>query len=140
MPACAADSLASWSETEARFLVEVEVPLYLLAFFPQQHGEQVARPEFPAEPRHQLRVQRGPRVIDRMAVLGEELAPHLHVALLDPGQLDVDVFPVGIRLLSSECQIEECGVSFVLPMVEPFLHVSSRHAPRYSAAPQVTSR
>src|SRR5213079_653393 len=50
----------------------------------------------PAEPRPQLGVQGRPRVIDRVAVLAEELAPHLHVALFDAGELDVDVLAMRI--------------------------------------------
>lgn len=58
-----------------------------------------------------------------MAVLGEQLAPHLNVALFDSGQLDVDVFLVRVRFLARERQIEVGGVRLVLPMVEPFFHV-----------------
>src|SRR6266566_4826460 len=120
--------------SEPAGLVKVEVPFDLLALLAQQHRQQIACPEPAAEPRPQPRVQRWLRAIDCMAMFGEQLAPHLDVPLLDPGQLDVDVFLVGIRLLSGERQIEKRGVSFILPMVEPFLHIRCGHAASYYAA------
>src|SRR2546427_1065730 len=124
---------------EARFPVEVEVPLYLLALFTQQHGEQVTRPEPSAKPRTQLGIQGRTRVIHLMAVLAEQLAPHLHVALLDARKLDVDVLPVRIGFLAGEGEIEVGRIGFILPVMQPLLHVWIRHAPRYPAVPQTTT-
>ena len=119
---------------KARFPVEVEVPLHLFPLLPQQHRQQIARPEAAAEPGPQPSVQRGLGVLDRVAVFSEELAPHLHVPLLDPGKLDVDVLAVGIGLLSGEGQIEVGRIGFILPVMQPFLYVGWGHAASYYAA------
>ena len=111
--------------------MEVEVPFDLLALFTQQHRQQIARAEAPAEPRPQLGVQGRPRVIDRVAVLAEELAPHLHVALFDAGELDVDVLAMRIGFLAGEGEVEEGCVGFILPMVEPGVDVGVGHAASY---------
>src|SRR2546427_13055786 len=119
---------------EARFPVEVEVPLHLLALFTQQHGQQVTRPEPSAKPRAQLGIQGRPRAIYLVAMLAEQLAPHLHVALLDARELDVDVLPVRIGFLAGEGEIEVGRIGFILPVMQPFLHVGWGHAASYYAA------
>src|SRR5438876_3873732 len=84
------------------------------------------------EPGAQPRIEGGPRLRrDGMAVLGEELLPHLGVALLHPGELDVDVLAVGIGLLAGEHEIQVGGVELVLPVVQPGVQrglVEGRHA------------
>ena len=57
-----------------------------------------------------------PRLV---AMLGQQLAPHLHVALFDARELDVDVLPVWIGFLPSKSQIEVGGVGFILPVMQP---------------------
>jgi len=52
-------------------------------------------------------------------VLGEELFPHLDVTLFHPGQLDVHILALGVRLLAGQHQVEVGSVVFVLPVVEP---------------------
>jgi len=104
-----------------------------------EHGQQIPRPKPPPEPRPELGVQGWPRVIDFVAVLAEQLAPDLHVALLDACELDVDVLPVRIGFLAGEGEIEVGRVGFILPVMQPFLYVWSGHAPRYPTVPQVTT-
>src|SRR5207245_11127500 len=82
----------------------------------------------------QPRVQRGLGVLGRVAVFSEELAPHLHVPLLDPGKLAVGVLAVGIGLLSGEGQIEVGSIGFILPVMQPFLSVGWGPAGSYYAA------
>ncbi len=69
-----------------------------------------------------------------MAVLGEELAPHLHVALLDASELDVDVLPVRIGFLTGESEVEVGRVGFILPVMEPLVDVGLGHAASYYGA------
>ena len=69
-----------------------------------------------------------------MAVLGEQLRPHLYVLLFHAGQLDVDVLFVGIALLTREGQVEKGGVGFVLPVMEPYVDIGLGHAANYYAA------
>ena len=54
-----------------------------------------------------------------MAVLGQQLPPHLHVAVLDLGQLPVQVGPAGIALGLGQLPVEERRVGLVLEVVEP---------------------
>jgi len=56
-----------------------------------------------------------------VAVLAEQLGPHLHMALLDARELDVDVLSVRIGFLSGEGEVEVGRVRFILPVVQPFL-------------------
>src|SRR5687767_10468102 len=114
--------------------MEVQVALYLLSLFAQQHGEQVTRTEPAAKPGPQSGIRGRLRLFDPVAVLSQQLAPHLDVPLLDAGQLDVDVFPVGIGLLAGQRQVQIGCVRFVLPMVEPFFQVSGGHAASYYLA------
>jgi len=73
-------------------------------------------------------------VIYFVAMLAEQLAPDLHVALLDACELDVDVLPVRIGFLAGEGEIEVGRVRFVLPVMEPFLHFGLGHAASYYGA------
>ena len=66
-----------------------------------------------------------------VAMLAEQLAPHLHVALFDACELDVDILPVRIGFLAGEGEIEVGRVRFILPVMQPCLYVWSGHAPRY---------
>src|SRR5438876_6780011 len=66
--------------------------------------------------------------------LGEELAPHLHVALLDASELDVDVLPVRIGFLTGESEVEVGRVGFILPVMEPLVDVGLGHAASYYGA------
>src|SRR6267142_2006674 len=118
---------------------KVQVSLYFLVLLAEQHRQQVPRPEAPPEPRAQFRFQRRPGVINLLAMLGEQLRPHLHVALFDARELDVDLFSVRIGFLSGEREVEVGGVGFILPVMQPFLHFWIRHAPRYLPVLQVTS-
>jgi len=45
------------------------------------------------------------------------------VPLLDAGELDVDLFAVGIALLAGEGEVEEGCVSLILPVMEPFVEM-----------------
>ena len=54
-----------------------------------------------------------------VAMLGEQLGPHLHVALFHARELDVDVLPVRIGFLSGEGEVEIGRVSFILPVMQP---------------------
>jgi len=52
-------------------------------------------------------------------VLREQLLPQLDVTLLDAGELDVDVLPLLVPLLTREDEIEVGGVELVLEVVQP---------------------
>jgi hypothetical protein len=69
-----------------------------------------------------------------MAMLGEQLGPHLHVALFDAGELDVDVLPVWIGFLSGESEVQVGGIRFVLPVMQPLVDISLGHAASYYGA------
>src|SRR5213594_2889160 len=119
---------------ETRFPMEVEISLDLLPFLPQQEWEEISRPESASEPRAHLGIERRLRAPNLVAVLGEQLPPHLHVPLFHAGQLDVDVFLVGIGLLTCQREIQIRGVGFVLPMMEPLLHIGLGHVASYYPA------
>ena len=99
--------------------MEVHVALDLLALFPEQQRQQVPGPEAASEPGAQAGVHGGAGSSDGVAVLGEELVPHLDVTLLDPGQLDVHVLPLRIELLAGQDEVEIGRIGFVLPVVQP---------------------
>src|SRR5688572_21460178 len=70
-----------------------------------------------------------------MAVLGEELLPHLRVALLHARELDVDLLPFRVGLLARQHQVQVRGVQFVLPVVQPGVEggfVDGRHGQKAS--------
>jgi hypothetical protein len=56
-----------------------------------------------------------------VAVVREQLLPHLGVAALDHGELPVDLLLSGVRLLSRESDIEVGGVVLVMPVVLPLV-------------------
>src|SRR5207249_3779857 len=102
--------------------------------------QQVAGTKAAPEPGSQPRVKRRSSPLDRMTVLGEEFLPNLDVAFLDSGELDVDVFAVGVVLLAGEGEIEVGRVGLVLPVMEPLVDVGLSglggllHAARYYGA------
>ncbi len=104
---------------EAGLLVEVHVSLDLLPLFAQQQRQQVVGSEAAPEPGSETRVLRRARPPYAHAVLAEQLLPHLDVTFLHPGQLDVDILALLVRLLAGQYQVEVGGVGFVLPMVQP---------------------
>src|SRR5436309_1436819 len=115
---------------EAGLLVEVHVPLHLLPLLAQQQRQEVTGPEATPEPGPESGVEGGVRPRYRVAVLAQELLPHLDVALLHTGQLDVDVLALLVRLLAGQHEVEVGGVVFVLPVVEPRVQCCAveRHA------------
>src|SRR5205809_7996094 len=72
---------------ETRFRMEVEISLDLLPFLPQQEWDEISRPESASEPRAHLRIERRLRAPNLVAVLGEQLPPHLPVPLFHAGPL-----------------------------------------------------
>src|SRR2546430_17739710 len=82
-------------------------------------SQQVVGPEAAPEPGSETRVEGRARPADAVAVVAEELVPHLYVPLLHPGELDVDILALGVRLLAGQHQVEVGGVVLVLPMVQP---------------------
>ena len=62
-----------------------------------------------------------------MTVVAEQLGPHLRMPLLDPRQLLVDLALPGVGLLGRQDAVEERGVGFVLPVVQPVVQIALRH-------------
>src|SRR2546430_203059 len=108
---------------QLRLLVQVEVALHLLAFLPQQQRQEVTRTKAPPEPRPQPGVEGRAGPPHGVPVLGQQLLPDLDVPLLDAGELDVDLFAVGIALLAGEGKVEEGCVGLILPVMEPFVEI-----------------
>jgi len=95
--------------------------LDLLPLLAQQQRQQVVGSEAAPDPGSETRVQRRARPPHAHAVLAEQLLPHLDVTLLHPGQLDVDILALLVRLLAGQHQVEVGGVGFILPMVQPVM-------------------
>jgi hypothetical protein len=55
----------------------------------------------------------------RVPVVAKELGPHLHVAVFNLGESQVDTGSLGIRLASRELSIHEGGVGLVREVVKP---------------------
>ena len=82
-------------------------------------GSRIPAPDPPRHPGPQPGPPGRRRGLDLVAVLGQELPPHLHVTVLDRGQLPVQrglaLVPLGLGQLA----VQERGVGLVLQVVEP---------------------
>jgi hypothetical protein len=56
-----------------------------------------------------------------MTILGEELAPHFHVTILDPRQLAIDTGLLRVPLGLSQLPVQKCSVGFIFEVVEPIV-------------------
>jgi len=56
-----------------------------------------------------------------MAVLRQELPPHLHVAVFYSRQLAVYVGPSGVSFGPGQLPVEEGGIRLIFEMVQPFV-------------------
>jgi len=100
-----------------RFLVEVEIPFDLAAFFSKEMRQQKPRSKAAAEPRQQASSRRRSERRRGLTVLREESRPDLDVTILDCRKPPVDVLLLRVRLDISQCAIQERRIGFVLPMV-----------------------
>src|SRR6185295_8688123 len=104
---------------------------YLAALFLEQHGQQDPAPHPPGDPGPEPGASGGGRDRRRLAVVVQELAPHLHVAILDRRQPPVKLCLGGVPLRVGQLPVEKGRIRLVLQVVAPDSNVlgvnSCRH-------------
>ena len=121
----ATPSRAGWSGA-----MHVEVRLHFASLFLQQHREQKAGAEQSSQARQETRPSTRTKLLWRVAIAGEEIAPNHYVAVLDVRQTRVDILLVQIGFGGREDAIQIGGVCFVLPVVLEGVNIGFRHARR----------
>jgi hypothetical protein len=100
-----------------RRAMQVQVSLDLTAFLGQEHRKQKAGAKALTEPRQQAGSATGLERFRRPAVLGQQLAPDLNVAILDGRQFLVDVALVLVRFGAGQDAVQIGRVGLVLPVM-----------------------
>ena len=104
-------------DARGRAAVHVEVAFDFAPLFREQHRKKEAGAEPPSEHREQAGARGWAMRSQPMAVLGQQLLPHLHVPVFDVGEAKVQGLLVRVRFRGRQDTIQKGGVGFVLPMV-----------------------
>src|SRR3954463_4064732 len=106
--------------------MHVEIAFDLAAFLSEQHWKQEARTKHLAERREQTRARTGTERLRRPAVLAQQLAPDVHVPILDRGESREQVALRCVRLRLCEKTIQIRRIGLVLPMMRERVKIGSR--------------